>query len=29
LWADPRYLADETYQRRIGRQLNKGENVHP
>jgi TnpA family transposase len=23
-----RYLADETYQRRIGRQLNKGENVH-
>lgn len=23
-----RYLADDTYQRRIGRQLNKGENVH-
>ena len=23
-----RYLADETYRRRIGRQLNKGENVH-
>ena len=23
-----RYLADETYQRRIGRQLNKGENLH-
>ena len=23
-----RYLADETYQRRIGHQLNKGENVH-
>jgi TnpA family transposase len=23
-----RYLADETYQRRIGRQLNKGENIH-
>jgi TnpA family transposase len=23
-----RYLADESYQRRIGRQLNKGENVH-
>jgi TnpA family transposase len=23
-----RYMADETYQRRIGRQLNKGENVH-
>lgn len=23
-----RYLADEAYQRRIGRQLNKGENVH-
>src|SRR5260370_2425421 len=23
-----RYLVDETYRRRIGRQLNKGENVH-
>jgi len=23
-----RYLADETYRRRIGRQLNKGENLH-
>ena len=23
-----RYLADEAYQRRIGRQLNKGENIH-
>ncbi len=23
-----RYLSDETYRRRIGRQLNKGENVH-
>jgi TnpA family transposase len=23
-----RFLADETYQRRIGRQLNKGENIH-
>jgi TnpA family transposase len=23
-----RYLADETYRRRIGRQLNKGENIH-
>ena len=24
----PRYLADETYRRRISRQLNKGENLH-
>jgi TnpA family transposase len=23
-----RYLADETYRRRIARQLNKGENLH-
>ena len=26
--SSPAYLVDETYRRRIGRQLNKGENVH-